>query len=69
MTRTFEQAIAAVRALPTNAQDSIGRSMLDAAERHRKLNQELAEAEAQLDAGEGIPAEDVIAALKKRNGV
>ncbi len=66
MTKTLEQAIAAIRELPETTQDGIGQSMLDAARRHRKLNEELANAERQLDAGEGVPAEDVIAELKKR---
>ncbi len=68
MTKTLERAIAAIRSLPETTQDSIGQSMLDAARRHRELNEELAEAERQLDAGEGIPAENVIADLKKRYG-
>lgn len=68
-TKTLEQAISAIRALPERAQDSIGQSMLAAARQHRKLNEELSEAELQLDAGEGIPAEEVIADLKERHGV
>ena len=69
MTKTLEKAITVIRTLPETAQDSIGQSMLDAAARHRKLNDDLVLAEAQLDAGQGIPAEEVLADLKARHGV
>ena len=69
MTKLLERAITAIRSLPETAQNSIGKSMLDAVTRHRKLNDDLAEAEAQLDAGKGIPAEEVLAELKERHGV
>ncbi len=40
-----------------------------AARQHRKLNEELSEAELQLDTGEGIPTVDVFVDLKQRYGV
>lgn len=64
----IDKAIEAVKALPEFAQVRIGQSMLDAAERHRQLNAGFAEAEAELDGGMGIPAEAVVAELKRRYG-
>ncbi len=69
MTKTFDKAVTLIRSLPETTQESIGQSMLDTAARHRKLNDQLKRAEAELDAGQGIPAEEVIADLKERHGV
>ncbi len=68
MTKILDMAVTAIRALPESAQETIAKSMLDAAARHKKLNENLAVAEEQLDAGKGIPAEDVLSDLKQRHG-
>ncbi len=65
-TPTLDEAVEAVRKLPEEAQSAIADEMIRRAAWHRELNEKLAEAEARLDAGEGIPAEDVIAELRER---
>ena len=55
-----------VKSLPTATQEAIGEEMIEKAHLHRRLNDELAEAEARLDAGEGIPADKLITSLRQQ---
>ncbi len=64
----IDRAIEAVKKLPDAAQRRIGRSMLDAVTRYHQLNEALVQAEAELDAGQGIPAQDVVNLLSQRYG-
>lgn len=53
MTRTFEQAIAEVAALPDADQEQIGRQLLSHVEKLRRLREELDKGARSLDAGKG----------------
>lgn len=64
MTTTLDKAIKAARALPQSAQDTLARDVMRYLEQRHQLNVELAEAEQRLQAGDGIPAETVIAQLR-----
>jgi len=66
MTAKLDEALTIIRSLPEQAQDAIADAMLEKARLHREINDKLAAAERQLDAGEGIPASNVIADLKRR---
>ena len=66
MTAKLDEALSVIKSLPEKAQDAIADDMLEKARMHREINEKLAAAERQLDAGQGIPAETVIAELKAR---
>lgn len=66
MSTKLENAVTAIKALPEEAQDAIAEQLIAKVRAHRQLNDELAAAEARLDAGEGIPADQVIAELRRQ---
>ena len=66
MTSKLDEAVTVIKSLPAKAQDNIAEEMIQKARLHRQLNEELAEAEARLDAGEGIPAAKLIASLRRQ---
>lgn len=66
MSTKLKTAVIAIEALPEEVQDAIADDLLARVRRHKELNEKLTAGERQLDAGEGIPAEKVIADLKAR---
>ena len=66
MTAKLDDAVQLIKTLPEVTQDSIADRMFEVARLRKQLNTELDEAEARMDNGEGIPAEQVISELKDR---
>jgi predicted transcriptional regulator len=68
MTR-FERAMRAAESLPPAIREKIGAGVLEFVDRHEALARDLEQASAELDAGRGIPAEEVFADLRRRLGM
>lgn len=65
----FERAIRAAEALPPEVREKIGAGVLEFVERYDALARDLGQGIAELNAGQGIPAEEVFADLRRRFGI
>lgn len=65
----FERAIRAAEALPPEVREKIGAGVLEFVERYDALARDLEQGIAELNPGQGIPAEEVFADLRRRFGI
>lgn len=65
----FERAVRAAEALPPEARERLGDNVLQFVDRYLALTSDLEQGLAELDAGLGIPAEEVFAELRARIGL
>ena len=65
----FERAIRAAEALPPEVREKIGAGVLEFVERYDALARDLERGIAELNPGQGIPAEEVFADLRRRFGI
>jgi len=65
----FERAIRAAESLPPEIREKIGAGVLEFVDRYDALVRDLEQGIAELNAGQGIPAEEVFADLRRRFGV
>jgi hypothetical protein len=68
MNRILEKAVAEVATLPDEVQSDLGNRLLEAVSRIRAIDAELAKGEQSLTKGSGIPAERLVAELRRRYG-
>ncbi|MFN3547336.1 MAG: hypothetical protein ACK4U0_07575 [Mesorhizobium sp.] len=65
----FERAIRAAETLPPEIREKIGAGVLEFVDRYDALARDLEQGIAELEAGRGIPAEEVFADLRRRLGI
>lgn len=70
MTKTLEQAIAAISHLPDDDQEEIGRKLLSHVEKLKRLRADIDKGVRSLDAGEGKPldTESFLAEMNETRG-